>query len=452
MSKGKRQLLAGSSFGARSISALPALFALACATGSVARAEGLTDVERRNANQMLEGVHKTIEAGYYDPSFKGLDLAALANVAKERIGKAGNIAEALAAIAQFELELDDLHTTFSPPWLTVAVDYGWKMGMVGNNCYVIALDPQSDAAHQGVAIGDQVKSVNGFVPTRSSLWRLNYLFNNLHPLPGLHVELISPTGQARTLDLAAKVHPQRAFLDLSMASNGMDRTRIQQDEEKFWMQLKPVTVRSMPDVLLVRMPSFLLTASEVKRQFRDMHNRAALILDLRGNGGGAEEALNELLGELYGNDLNFATRQMRSRSTAWVVKGAGRNAYIGRVLVLVDSQSASASELFARAMQLTDRGTVIGDQTMGAVMEAVHTPLSIPNGENVIAYGTSVTVADIVMSDGGRLEKVGVTPDFVVLPSGEDLNTGRDPALAQALAFVGHPMDAAAAARLYTNR
>jgi C-terminal processing protease CtpA/Prc len=89
---------------------------------------------------------------------------------------------------------------------------------------------------------------------------------------------------------------------------------------------------------------------------------------------------------------------------------------------------------------------------MGAVMESVRKPLLIGNGENVISYGTSVTVADIVMSDGGRLEKIGVTPDFVVLPSTEDLNTGRDPALAQALRFVGHPLDAAAAAKLYDNR
>jgi C-terminal processing protease CtpA/Prc len=452
MRKAGPPLLAAFLIVAMFIGAMPVLFALACATSAPARAGGLSDVERRNASLMLEGVRKTIEPRYYDPSFKGHDLNALADVARERIGKAGNIAEALAAIAQFELELDDLHTTFTPPWLTVAVDYGWKMGMVGDICYVIALDPRSDAARQGVAIGDRVVSVNGFVPTRSSLWRLEYLFNDLHPLPGLHVELTSPAGVTRTLDLAAKVHPQRTFLDLSLGSDGMDRQRFEQDEEKYWMQLKPVTVRSMPDVLLVRMPSFLLTAHEVQRQFRDMRERAALILDLRGNGGGAEEALDELLGELYGDDLALATRQMRGRSTAWVVKGAGKNAYTGRVLVLVDAQSASASELFARALQLTDRGTVIGDQTMGAVMEALHVPLAIPNGENVIAYGTSVTIADIVMSDGGRLEKVGVTPDFVVLPSAADLNTGRDPALAQALSFVGHPMDAAEAARLYGNR
>ncbi len=447
MEKRSDRLLDRISFGG-----MLALFVLVSAAIAAAQPEALSDTDRKSAYQMLAGARKAIEANYYDATFKGHDLAALAGVAEGRIGKAGTIGEALAAIAQFELELDDLHTTFSPPWLSVSSDYGWKMGIVRDKCYVIALDPDSDAAHQGVAIGDQVKSVNGFVPTRTNLWRLDYLFNELHPLPGLHVELVSPTNQVRTLDLAAKVHSRHAVQDLSRTSSGFDRGRFELEIEKDWMQIKPVTVRSTPDVLLVRMPSFLLTAGDVRRQFRDMRDRAALILDLRGNGGGAEEALNELLGELYGDDFVLATRQKRGGSSTWTVKGAGRNAFTGRVLVLVDGQSASASELFARALQLTDRGTVIGDQTAGAVMEATLMPVIIPNGENVIVCGTSVTVADIVMSDGGRLEKVGVTPDFVVLPSAEDLNAGRDPALAQAFKFVGHPMDAAAAARLYTNR
>lgn len=419
------------------------------AAAPAATDDGLSISERRNATLMLEGMQKAIESDYYDPNFSGRDVNALANVAKERISKAGNISDALAAVAQFALEFDDMHTIFSPPWLTVSVDYGWKMGMVGDSCRVIGIDPRSDAARQGVAVGDLVKTVNGFVPTRANIWRLEYLFNALHPLPGLHVDLVSSAGQSRTLDLSAKVHPQRAFLDLS---NDIDSTHLQQESEKEWMRIKPVTVRSIPKVLLVRMPSFHLSVADVKRQFRDMFDREALILDLRGNGGGHIDTLEELLGELFRDDFKLATRQTRGHSDDWMVKGSGKNAYAGRVMVLVDSQSASASELLARAVQLTDRGTVIGDQTAGAVMEAVRTIRSISNGENEIQYATSVTFANVVMADGGRLEKTGVTPDFVVLPSAEDMHEGRDPVLAQALKFVGHPMDAAAAGRLYATQ
>lgn len=429
--------------------AVTVMLAFAAATTPAAQPAGMSDSDRRTAYQMLDGVHRAIEAHYFDPTFKGHDLAALASTAKDRIGKANTVADALAAIAQFELELDDLHTTFNPPWLSVASDYGWQMGIVGSDCYVIAVDPKSDAARQGVVVGEQVKAVNGFVPTRANLWRLEYLFNALHPLPGLHADLVSPAGQARTLDLDAKVHAMHAVLDISSASSGMDWSRIERANEKYWMRLEPVTVRSIPDVLLIRMPSFLLTAGEVRRRFHDLHGRAALVLDLRGNPGGAGEALNELLGELYADDFTLGTRIHRSAKTPWVVKGTGKNAYTGRVMVLVDAQSASASELFARAMQLTDRGTVIGDTTSGAVMEANEIPLEVNSGENVVVYGTSVTVSDVEMSDHGRLEKSGVTPDFIVLPTAQDMSVGRDPALAQALKFVGHPMDATAAAKLY---
>lgn len=116
--------------------------------------------------------------------------------------------------------------------------------------------------------------------------------------------------------------------------------------------------------------------------------------------------------------------------------------------MLIDAGSASASELVARTIQLANRGTVIGDRSAGAVMTARFHSLMVSHGENVIAYGVMVTAADLVMPDGGRLEKKGVNPDFSVVPSAEDLAERRDPALAQALKFAGQPMDAKAAGAL----
>jgi hypothetical protein len=69
-------------------------------------------------------------------------------------------------------------------------------------------------------------------------------------------------------------------------------------------------------------------------------------------------------------------------------------------------------------------------------------------GENIILYGAEVTVGDVIMSDGARLEKVGMEPDFKILPTADDLANNRDPALAQALKFAGHPLDSATAGAL----
>lgn len=53
------------------------------------------------------------------------------------------------------------------------------------------------------------------------------------------------------------------------------------------------------------------------------------------------------------------------------------------------------------------------------------------------------------MSDGARLEKVGVTPDEIVLPTGADLATGRDPVLARAISLLGGTMTAEQAGKFY---
>jgi C-terminal processing protease CtpA/Prc len=67
-------------------------------------------------------------------------------------------------------------------------------------------------------------------------------------------------------------------------------------------------------------------------------------------------------------------------------------------------------------------------------------------------YGLSITEADLVMSDGRSLEKAGVLPDEVVLPTGEDLASGRDPALALAAQRVGATLDPAAAGKLLARK
>jgi len=120
----------------------------------------------------------------------------------------------------------------------------------------------------------------------------------------------------------------------------------------------------------------------------------------------------------------------------------------GQLIVLVDSESASAAELFARVMQLEKRGKVIGDRSGGLVMEGKSFEHHAGAG-TIISYGVSVTDADIIMTDGNSLERRGVTPDEVLLPSASDLASGRDPVMAHAAELLGVKMSAEDAGRLF---
>ncbi|HEY8012030.1 MAG TPA: S41 family peptidase [Rudaea sp.] len=424
------------------------LFLVAALATPLVSAADFRESDRDHAYTMLRDVRLEIEQKYFDPAFKGIDMAANAEVAKTRIAKATSIGEAFAAIAQFVLELDDSHTFFVPPWQTTVVDYGWSMEMVGETCYVVRVKPGSDAARQGVTRGDAVKTVNGYRPTRESFWRLEYLFRMLRPQPGLHVELATSKGAARELDLAAEVRQRKRVVALTGADSSWDIARINDERAKESREQQPVTVEVGKQVLFVRLPTFAIDESAIRQILHRAHGYETLILDLRGNRGGPVVALQALLGGLSAKDVAIGSLKERGHTTPLLAKGVGKDAFAGRVFVLVDAESASASELFARTVQLIERGTVIGDRTAGAVMTAQYNPLLVSHGENVIVYGALVTTADVIMSDGGRLEKKGVTPDFIVLPTAEDLAAGRDPALAQAFKFAGQSLDAAAAGAL----
>ena len=177
-----------------------------------------------------------------------------------------------------------------------------------------------------------------------------------------------------------------------------------------------------------------------KVQVRDMIDKVkkhkTLILDLRGNGGGYEETLLALIGSVFDHDVKVGDLTRRKEKKEMMAKSRRNEAFAGKILVLIDSESGSASELFARVVQLEKRGTVIGDRSAGAVMRSRFYARTL-GIDTVIPYGVSITDADIIMTDGKSLERVGVEPDELKLPSPSDLAAKRDSVLAHALSLVG---------------
>jgi carboxyl-terminal processing protease len=98
-------------------------------------------------------------------------------------------------------------------------------------------------------------------------------------------------------------------------------------------------------------------------------------------------------------------------------------AYRGPVAILVNSNSASGSELFAGVMQATGRATIVGEPTCGCLLGFLGYA-RIPGGGE-LAYSE----VGFVLSNGKRIEGEGVTPDHPVPLTLPDLVANRDRAL-----------------------
>ncbi|HEY9285410.1 MAG TPA: hypothetical protein VIP46_18300 [Pyrinomonadaceae bacterium] len=86
-------------------------------------------------------------------------------------------------------------------------------------------------------------------------------------------------------------------------------------------------------------------------------------------------------------------------------------------------------------------GAAARAQSLGLDRSRGHTRLV--GADTVVFYGVSVTDADIVMRDGKSLEKTGVKPDEVILPTARGMAAGHDPVLAYAASLVGLALDPA---------
>ncbi|MCA1643482.1 MAG: hypothetical protein LC785_16385 [Acidobacteria bacterium] len=396
-------------------------------------AQELSSYDKQRGRMMLDQVKSDIKDNYYDPSFHGVDLDAAFKAAEEKLKNAKSNGQIMGIIAQTLVALNDSHTFFLPPSRKAAVDYGWEMQLFGDSALVTRVKEKSDAEAKGLKVGDAVLSVDGYLPARANLWQLLYLYYALRPQPGMHLTVQSPGGAPREFDVLAKVEDRRS-LDLSSFSNMFDMVREGEKAER--ERKRSHRRQELGDALVWKMPRFNLTPDEVNAHMGEASKHKALILDLRGNSGGAEDTMLSLLGNLFERELKVGDIRRRKEVKPLVAKSRGEEAFKGQLVVLVDSRSASAAELLARVVQIEKRGKVVGDRTAGAVMRS--RSYSHEVGLNGIAfYGTSVTDADIVMADGKRLEGAGVTPDEVLFPTGADLAAGRDPALARAAALVG---------------
>jgi C-terminal processing protease CtpA/Prc len=403
-----------------------------------------TNNDRARGRTMLRSIKDEIKKYYYDPQFHGIDVEARFATSEKQLEGATSNGQMFGIIAQTLLDFDDSHLYFQPPPRQAHVEYGWRYQAIGDKVYVTAVKPGSDAAAKGLVAGDVVLKIDSFLPDRANAWKLRYLYGQLLPRPGVRMIVQSPDDQPRELEITADVKQLKRRVDLTNDADFWAFVRDLENDE----QLNRHRYYELDDVVIWKMPAFDLEDRDMRGLMKKASNRKALILDLRGNPGGSVEVLQKVAGSLFDHDVQIAEVHKRKDIDKMMAKSWGSSTFTGKLVVLVDSDSASSSEVLARLVQLEKRGTVIGDRTAGAVMRSRQTSLQV-GAESIVPYGLSVTDADVIMSDGKSLEKTGVTPDEIVIPTAKDLAAGHDPVLARAAKILAVELDAAKAGSMF---
>lgn len=385
------------------------------------------DLDR--ARGMLGIARDEVVKEFYDPARVGPEFLGRCRAAYEALATAQSNDAALMLIAQPFLDIGDSHTRFLPPTRRDRVQHHWKFHAVGPDIFVSEVDRGSNAEKEGLKVGDKLVSIDGIGPTRANRHLLQYLLYSLAPRTGMRVVAQSPGQPPRTLDVRGEI---RAGTGLREFRNDRDRTELELEYENEDARRQSRLVELPDGVLVWKLRQF--DPEKIASGLHKVSSAKTVILDLRGNPGGYVQSVEDMLRGFFADDFDAYTTHWRKKTETTHVKGRG---YKGLLLVLIDETSASASEIFARTVQMRQRGILLGDRTAGALSTALFYPLALGSAERFIAFGVSITKSSVVMADGSIIEGKGVGPDYQIIPTHEQLYLGHDPVLAKALAIAG---------------
>lgn len=160
-------------------------------------------------------------------------------------------------------------------------------------------------------------------------------------------------------------------------------------------------------------------------EFKD---KEGVIIDLRGNTGGALAVLYGISSLLIQKPLSMGT-QIRKGGASGIYIQPMPKTYRGKIVFLVDSQSASAAEMMSAGLQENNRAVVIGEKTSGSALPAI--TKTLPTGAVFL-----FAVANYKSPKGNYVEGSGVVPDVTVAMDRKSLLDGKDPQMESAFAFI----------------
>jgi carboxyl-terminal processing protease len=306
--------------------------------------------------------------------------------------------------------LDDPHTSYMNPDMyrqqstPLQGEYdgiGAWVDLTGEFLTIISPMPNSPAEKNGLKPEDQVIAVDG------------------EDVTGLSGELVlrKILGKAGTdVTLTIYRHLSESTFDVTIT-----RQKI---------EIPSVTSKMLENkIAYVQLANFgEKTHEELKKQLKELLNQdpIGLILDLRYNGGGYLTAAIEVSSEFVSeNPIMYEVFGDGNRLT-YNAKPLGIATKIP-LIVLINEGSASASEITAGAIQDHDRGILVGTQSYGK--GSVQNWINLADDQGAIR----VTIARWLTPNERQINELGLTPDYIIEITEDDIKNEIDPQLNKAI-------------------
>ena len=162
-------------------------------------------------------------------------------------------------------------------------------------------------------------------------------------------------------------------------------------------------------------------AEEFKNKYEELEKQGAksLIIDLRNNGGGLVKEATDIADMMVEKGKTLLITSSKGEAEE-ITKAEKDRSITVPVVVLVNKNSASASEILAAALKESDNAEIVGEKTYGkGVIQTIYT---LSDGS-----GLKLTTNEYFTPNHNVINKVGITPDVEVsLPEGKTLYTIED--------------------------
>lgn len=400
---------------------------------SFANAGDDLSVERGRFKAMLKNVSSDVEKNFYDPSLKGLDWKALTEQAKVKIDNAKSIGDMMAAIYVLTDKLHDSHTKFMPPSRAMRLFFGFEAKPIGDEIRVFELKEGDPAEQAGIKLGDRIVSVNGFRADRPSFDIMMMDFRALRPRTVFEMMVQTGNEPPRQVRLEARKKVEARVLDIEHLADIWDLINESQnwsDAHKF-----KYAKYANDNIGYIYVREFPYDGDTFLRGLMDLlKGSKAVIVDLRSSPGGELECLKSFMGVFEDKDTTVLNMVGRKKTEPMEIHPKKPSYADVPLYILVDSETGSSSEIFARHFQKTGKAVVLGDKTSGRVTVSRFFQNSL-GGYTEIPYGTQIGIARAVFPDGEELEGKGVTPDVYCIPTGDQMRNDQDACLGRAISL-----------------